>query len=147
MACFFFLNPFKQLLIFSTTPHQIMNATVLIIIGTWDNVLAVCNRGSWSSWRTSAAFPWEHLVLESPPLFFPVAPFVNLCAGVSVCVWLGWVPPSPSPSFLFLLFNHPLVLQQSDIAIMSGASVLDGSIGFGPSDLLWVSPCWETILK
>lgn len=37
--------------------------------------------------------------------------------------------------FSFSPFNH-LVLQQSDIAIMSGASVLDGSIGFGPSGLL-----------
>lgn len=41
-----FLFKPQQLLIFSTTPHQIMNTTILIIIGTWDNVLAVCNRGS-----------------------------------------------------------------------------------------------------
>lgn len=45
------------------------------------------------------------------------------------------------PLPLFFLFFSPstserLVLQQSDIAIMSGASVLDGSLGFGPSGLL-----------
>lgn len=46
---------------------------------------------------------------------------------------------SPFPFLSFLSFSlspEHLVLQQSDIAIMSGASVLDGSIGFGPSGLL-----------
>lgn len=46
--------------------------------------------------------------------------------------------PFPFLSFFrsFSLSPEHLVLQQSDIAIMSGASVLDGSIGFGPSGLL-----------
>lgn len=45
---------------------------------------------------------------------------------------------SPFLSFLSSFFFSPecLVQQQSDIAIMSGASVLDGSIGFGSSGLL-----------
>lgn len=64
---------------------------------------------------------------------FPLAPFVN----ERVCLRLTELSSTYTPAlFSFSPFNHLLVLQQSDIAIMSGASVLDGSIGFGPSGLL-----------
>lgn len=54
-----------------------------------------------------------------------------------MCLCLIRLSSTYTPTLLsFSPFNHPLVLQQSDIAIMSGASVLDGSIGFGPSELL-----------
>lgn len=70
MACFFLLNP-DSCWFSPPRLNETMNTTVLILIGTQDNVLAVCSRGSWSSWRTSAAFPRESLALESPPLFSP----------------------------------------------------------------------------
>lgn len=43
-----------------------------------------------------------------------------------------WVELQLHPRVSFAPFDHLLVLQQSDIAITSGASVLGGSIGFGP---------------
>ena len=46
-----------------------------------------------------------------------------MCLWVSIFDFVHFAPPTP----------ERLVPQQSDIAIMSGASVLGGFIGFGPS--------------
>lgn len=108
----------------------------------------------------------QHFFFKKEELVCRITPTVSLsslcvCAGVNVFVGLSCLTSFTSHTHTPALLVHPPLSPfsfsplhplnalscSSDIAIMSGASVLDGSIGFGPSGLLWVSPCWETILK
>lgn len=76
-------------------------------------------------------------------MLFHIAPFVCVCRSGSVrrslCLFCYHFHPSlpPTPN-LFLNASPP---NQSDIAIMSGAPVLGGFVGFGN---LWAS--WSFIL-
>lgn len=64
-----------------------MNTTVLIIIGTQDNFLAGSSRGFMVVVENSCSFSLRKFSVRITTTVFPLAPFVNLCAGASVSVF------------------------------------------------------------